>query len=179
MTRRYLHDCEYANINLIRVGMKEAAMLKKNLYSNRLPFRTEDINAPPFLPTKEAAPRPESGKGKAPLRASLHNADQGPPIRRKLEHRDQPGRIPLDQRLVQRNQSPSRNTPQNRYTDSDVSFDSGDHARDRPKDARDRYDNSFRDKSMSSDRSRDTRPREVEPSRNCDPRERDEQRYHH
>ncbi len=78
--------------------------------------------------------------------------------------------------MVQRNQSPSRNTPQNRYTDSDVTFDSGDHARDRPKDARDRYDNSFRDKSMSSDRSRDKRLREVEPSRNRDPRERDEQR---
>ncbi len=107
MTRRYLHDCEYANINLIRAGMKETAKLKKNLYSNRLPFRTEDINAPPLLPTKEAEPRPESGKGKAPLRASPHNADQGPPTRRKLEHRDHPGRIPLDQRLVQRNQSPS------------------------------------------------------------------------
>ncbi len=178
MTRRYLHDCEYANINLIRAGMKEAAKLKKNLYSNRIPFRTADINAPPLLPTKEAAPRPDNGKGKAPLRASAHNADQGPPTRRKLEDRDRPGRIPLDHRLVQRNQSPSRNPPQNRYDDSDVTFDTGNCARDQPKDARDRHDSSFRDKSMSSDRSRDVRPREVEPSRNRDPRERDEQRYH-
>jgi hypothetical protein len=176
MTRRYLHDCEYANINEIRAGMKEAAKLKKNLYSNRIPFRTEDINAPPLLPTKEAAPRPDSGKGKAPLRASPHNADQGPPTRRKLEDRDRPGRIPLDHRLVQRNQSPSRNTPQNRYADSDGTVDPGDHARDRAKDARDRNDNSFRDKSMSTDRSRDARLREGEPSRNRDPRERDEQR---
>ncbi len=127
--------------------MVEAVKLKKNLYSNRLPFRTEDINAPPLLPTKEAASRPESGKGKAPLRASLHNADQGPPTRRKLEHRDPPGRIPLDYRLVQRNQSPSRNSSQNRYDDSDVACNLGDHAnrprdaRDRPRDARDRYDN--------------------------------------
>ncbi len=75
MTRRYLHDCEYANIRQIRAGVVEAVKLKKNLYSNRLPFRTEDINAPPLLPTKEAAPRPENGKGKAPLRASLHTAD--------------------------------------------------------------------------------------------------------
>ncbi len=177
MTRRYLHDSEYANIGQIRAGMKEAAKLKKNLYSNQLSFRTADINAPPLLPTKEAAPRPESGKGKAPLRASLHNADQGPPIRRKLEHRDPPGRIPLDQRLFQRNQSPSRNAPQNRYIDSDVAFDPGDNARDRPNDARVRYDNSSRDKSMSSDRSRDARPREFEPSRNRDPRERNDQRY--
>jgi hypothetical protein len=49
------------------------------------------------------------------------------------------------------------------------------------KDARDRYDNSFRDKSMSSDRSRDSWLREgpterIGPSRNRDPRDRDEQR---
>jgi hypothetical protein len=176
MTRRYLHDCEYANIGQIRAGVVETVKLKKNLYSNRLPFRTEDINAPPLLPTKEAAPRSESGKGKAPLRASLHNADQGPPTRRKLEHRDPPGRIPLDHRLVQRNPSPSRNAPQNRYDDSDVACNLGDYA-NRPKDARDRHNSSFRDKSMSSDRSRDPRPREGEPSRNRDPRERDDQRY--
>jgi len=83
MIRRYLHDCEYANIGQIRAGVVEAVKLKKNLCSNRLPFRTEDINAPPLLPTKEAAPRPESGKGKAPLRASLHNADQGPRLTRQ------------------------------------------------------------------------------------------------
>ncbi len=83
----------------------------------------------------------------------------------------------MDHRLVQRNQSPSRNTPQNRYADSDGTvINPGDHARDRAKDARDRYDNSSRDKSMSSDRSRNARLREGEPSRNRDPRDRDEQR---
>ncbi len=65
----------------------------------------------------------------------------------------------------------------------------GDPARDRAnhsgpmtdKNARDRYDNSFRDKSMmSSNRSRDPRPREtakeaIGPSRNRDPRGRDGQ----
>ncbi len=56
MTRCYLHDCEYADIVEIRAGMKEAAKLKKNLYSNRIPFKTETINASPLLPTKEAAP---------------------------------------------------------------------------------------------------------------------------
>jgi hypothetical protein len=189
MTRRYLHDCEYADIGEIRAGMKEVARLKKNLYSNRIPFKTETINAPPLLPTKEATLRPDSGKGKAPLRASPHNADQGPPTRRKLEDRDRQGRIPLDYRLVQRNQSPPQNTPQNRYVDFDGTVYPGDPARDRAnhsgpmtdRGARDKYDNSFRDKSMSSDRSRDSRPREgatekIGPSRNRDPRERDEQR---
>jgi hypothetical protein len=94
MTRCYLHDCEYADIGEIRAGMKEAARLKKNLYSNRIPFKTETINAPPLLPTKEAAPRPDSGKGKAPLRASPHNADQGPPTGRKLEDRDRRAESP-------------------------------------------------------------------------------------
>ncbi len=47
--------------------MTEEARLKKNLYSHRIPFKTETINAPPLLPTKEAAPRPDSGNGKAPL----------------------------------------------------------------------------------------------------------------
>ncbi len=189
MTRRYLHDCEYADIGEIRVGMKEAAKLKKNLYSNRIPFKTETINAPPLLPAKEAAPRPDIGKGKAPLRASPHNADQGPPTRRKLEDHDRQGRTPLDYRLVQRNQSPPSNTPQNRYADSDGTVHPGDPARDRAthsgpmtdSDFRDKYDSSFRDKSMSSDRSRDSRLREgpkerIEPSRNRDPRDRGEQR---
>jgi hypothetical protein len=169
--------------------MKEAARLKKNLYSNRIPFKTETINAPPLLPTKEAAPRPDSGNGKAPLRASPHNADQGPPTRRKLEDRDRQGRIPLDYRLVQRNQSPPRNRPQNRYADSDGTIYPGDPARDRvthsgpmaDSNFRDKYDSSFHDKSMSSDRSRDARLREgaterIGPSRNRDPRERDERR---
>jgi len=181
MTRRYLHDCEYANIGEIRAGVVEAAKLKKNLYMNRIPRRTEDINAPPLLPTKEAAPRPESGKGKAPLRASLHNADQGPPTRRKLEDRDTPGRTPLDNRLVQRNQSQSRNSSQTRHYDSDGPCNLDDYvsrSRDtRPSDARDRFNNSSHDKSTSSDHSRDPRPRESEFSRNRDPRERDKQRY--
>jgi hypothetical protein len=190
MTRRYLHDCEYVDIGEIRAGMKEAAKLKKNLYSNRIPFKSETINAPPLLPTKEAAPRPDSGKGKAPLRASPHNADHGPPTRRKLEGRDRQGRIPLDYRLVQRNQSPlPRNTPQNCYADSDGTVYLGDPARDRATHSgpmadnnfRDKYDSSLREKSMSSDRSRDSRLREstterIGPSRNRDPRERDEQR---
>jgi hypothetical protein len=182
MTRRYLHDCEYANIGEIRAGVVEAAKLKKNLYMNRIPRRTEDINAPPLLPTKEAAPRPESGKGKAPLRASPHNADQGPPTRRKLEDRDTPGRTPLDNRLVQRNQSPSQKSSQNRRDDSDGPCNLNDYV-NRPSDARDRFNNSSRDKSISSDHSRDQRhpldprPRGSEFSRNRDPRERDNQRY--
>jgi hypothetical protein len=65
MTRRYIHDCEYAGINEIRAGVREATRLKKNLYSNVIPFKTETINALPLLPKEEAAPRPESGKGKA------------------------------------------------------------------------------------------------------------------
>ena len=47
MTRRYLHDCEYANIGEIRAGVVEAAKLKKNLYMNRIPRRTEDITHGP------------------------------------------------------------------------------------------------------------------------------------
>jgi hypothetical protein len=189
MTRRYLHNCEYTDIGEIRAGMTEAARLKKNLYSNRIPFKTETINTPPLLPTKEAAPGPDSGKGKAPLRSSPHDADQGPPTRRKLEDRDRQGRIPLDYRLVQRNQSPPRNTPQNRYADSNGTVYPGDPARDRgthsgpmaDSNFRDKYDSSFRDNSMSSNRSRDSRLREgamerIGPSRNLDPRERDEQR---
>ncbi len=92
MTRRYLHDCEYAGIGEIRAGMTEAARLKKNLYSHRLPFKTETINAPPLLPKKEAATRPDNGKGKSALRASTSDADQGPPTRRKLEDRDRQNR---------------------------------------------------------------------------------------
>ncbi len=75
MTRRYLHDCEYAGINEIRTGFREAVRLKKTLYSPVIPFKSETINAPPLLPKKEAAPRPDSGKGKAALRASPYNAD--------------------------------------------------------------------------------------------------------
>ncbi len=124
MTRCYLHDCEYAGINEIRAGIREAKRLKKNLCSHVIPFKTETINAPPLLPKKEAAARPDSGKGKAALRVSPYNTDQGPPTRRKLEDRDRQSRTamnrtPLDYRLVQRNQSPPRNTSQNRYADSD------------------------------------------------------------
>jgi hypothetical protein len=92
----------------------------------------------------------------------------------------------LDYRLVQRNQSPPWNTPQNRYTDSDETVYPGDPARDRTTHSgpvadnnfRDKYDSSFRDKSVSSDRSRDSRSREaaketIGPSRNHDPRARD------
>jgi hypothetical protein len=166
--------------------------LKKNLYSHVIPFKSETINAPPLLPKKEAAPRPDSGKGKAALRASPYNADhQGPPTRRKLDDRDcqsrnAMNRTPLDYRLVQRNQSPPRNTPQNRYVDSDGTVYPGDPANDRAthsgpmadKNFRDKYDNSLRDRSMGSDRSRDSRPRECEttgPDRNRDPRRRDAQ----
>jgi hypothetical protein len=39
MTRRYLHDCEYAGINEIRAGMRESARLEKNLYSKVIPFK--------------------------------------------------------------------------------------------------------------------------------------------
>jgi hypothetical protein len=64
MTRRYyIHDCEYAGINEIRAGVREATRLKKNLYSNVIPFKTETINAPP-LPQKEAAPKPEARRWK-------------------------------------------------------------------------------------------------------------------
>ena len=65
MTRRYMHDCEYAGINEIRTGLREATRLKKNLYGHVIPFKSETINAPPLLPNKEAAPRPDNGKGKA------------------------------------------------------------------------------------------------------------------
>ena len=83
MTRRYLHDCEYAGVNEIRTGIREATKLKKNLYSKRIPFKTETIKAPPLLPMKEAATRPDSGKGKAALRPSPYNADQGPPTHKE------------------------------------------------------------------------------------------------
>ncbi len=167
------------------LGQKRIEKLSRSISFTK----TETINAPPLLPTKEAAPRSDNGKGKAPLRASPHNADQGPPTKRKLEDRDRQGRIPLDYRLVQRNQSSPRSTPQNRYADSDGTIYPGDPARDRATHSgpmahnnfRDKYDSSFRDKSMSSDRSRDSRLRDgakekIGPSRNRDPRERDGQR---
>ena len=195
MTQRYLHDCEYAGMKEIRTGMREAKKLKKNLYSNIIPFKSDDINAPPLLPRKETATKPDSGKGKAALRASHYNADQGPPTRRKLDDRESRedrafrNRTPLDYRLFQR-QSPPRKAPQNRNVDffSGTAYP-GDPARDRAnhsgpmadKDARDKHDDSLRDKSMSSDRSRDSRPREgaterFRPSRNRDPRDVEGQR---
>ncbi len=190
MTRRYLHDCEYAGITEIRTGLRETVRLKKNLYSHVIPFISETINAPPLLPKKEAAPRPDSGKRKAALRARPYNADQGPPTRRKLDDRDRQSRnslnrTPLDFRLVQRNQSPPQNTPQNRYVvDGDGTVYPGNPANDRAihsgpmadSNFRDKYDNSLRDRSMSSERSRDSWPREAEttgPDRNRDPRRRD------
>jgi hypothetical protein len=173
LTRRYLHDCEYAGIGEIRAGMTEAARLKKKLYSHRIPFKIETINAPPLLPTKDAAPRPDSGKGKAALRTSPYNADQGPPNRRKLEDRESRAlmnRTPLDYRLVNginhhrgtrprivtsivtepfiRATAPARDRALHSGPMADNNF-------------RDKYDSSFRDKSMSSDHSRDSRPREA------------------
>ncbi len=53
MTQRYLHDCEYAGMKEIRTGIREAKKLKKNLYSNIIPFKSDSINAPPLLPKKE------------------------------------------------------------------------------------------------------------------------------
>ncbi len=88
MTRRYLHDCEYADLQEIRAGVKEATKLKKNLYSNVIPIKSETINAPPLLPKRETAPRPDSGKGKAALRSSTYNVEQGSSTRRKLDPRD-------------------------------------------------------------------------------------------
>jgi hypothetical protein len=38
MTRRYMHDCEYAGVNEIRAGLREAMRLKKNLYGHVIPF---------------------------------------------------------------------------------------------------------------------------------------------
>jgi hypothetical protein len=175
MTQRYLHDCEYAGMKEIRAGIREAKKLKKNLYSNIIPFKSDTINAPPLLPKKEAATRPDSGKGKAALRASPYNADQGPPTRRKLEDRESRedrafrNRTPLDYRLVQRNQSPPRKEPQNRYVDffsgtvypGNPALDRANHPGPMTdKDVRDKHDDSLRDMSMSSDRSRDSRPRE-------------------
>jgi hypothetical protein len=173
MTRRYIHDCEYAGINEIRAGVREATRLKKNLYSNVIPFKTKT----------------ESGKGKAALRPSTYNAEQGPSTRRKPDSRDNRDRQSRDSshwRLAQRNPSPPAS--QNRYADSDGTVFSGDPARDRATNSgpmadnnfRERYDNSLRDKSMSSDRSRDSRPREattesIGPYRNRDPRARDAQ----
>jgi hypothetical protein len=112
-------------------------------------------------------------------------AEQGSSTRRKLDPRDCQGRILLDYRLVQRNQSPPPS--QNRYVDSDGTVYPGDPARDRASNSgpftdnsfRERYDNS-RDKSMGSDRSHNSRPREaatesIEPYMNRDPRVRDAQ----
>ena len=147
-----MHDCEYAGINEIRAGLREATRLKKNLYGHVIPFKSELINAPPLLPDKEAAPRPDNGKGKAALRASPYNADQGPSTRRRLD--------------------PPRNEPQHRYADSDTVYE-GDPAKDRAthsgpmadRNSRDKYDSSLRDlqrdRSMGSERSRDSRPRET------------------
>jgi hypothetical protein len=169
---RHLHDCEYAGIQEIRAGVREATKLKKNLYSNVIPFKSETIDAPPLLPKREAAPRPDSGKGKAALRSSQYNAEQGLSTRRKLDPRDDHDRrdwIPPDKRMVQRNPSPQRNPSHNRYIDSDGTVYPGDPERDRStnsgpfldKNFRERYDNS-RDKNMSSDRSRDPRPRDAQ-----------------
>jgi hypothetical protein len=134
MTQRYLHDCEYAGMKEIRADIREAKKLKKNLYSNVIPFKSDTINAPPLLPKKEATTRHDSGKGKSALRASSHNADQGPPTRRKYEDRDSrpvTNRNPQDYRSVQRNPSPPRNSPQNRYVDLDGTVFPGDLAKDR------------------------------------------------
>ncbi len=45
----------------IRGGIREAKKLKKNLYSSIIPFKSDTINALPFLPKKEAATRLDSG----------------------------------------------------------------------------------------------------------------------
>ncbi len=44
MTQRYLHACEYAGVKEIRAGIKEAKKLKKNLYSNVIPFKSDTIH---------------------------------------------------------------------------------------------------------------------------------------
>ncbi len=95
MTRCYLHDCVYAGIGEIRAGMTEAAQLKKNLYSHSIPFKTETINAPPLLPTKEAAPRPDNGKGKAALRASPYNAEETRGPREQSSHEQSPSGLSI------------------------------------------------------------------------------------
>ena len=205
MTQRYIHACEYAGMKEMRENMREAKKLKKNLYSNVIPKRSDTINAPALFPKNETATRYDStkrsaapydsGKGKSALRAGPSTAEQGPTTRRRLEvNRDTralPGRNPLDYRLVHRNQSPPKNAPQNRYVDLlDGTEFPGDPDRDRAsrsgpmadKGYRNSYDrssssqddNTTRQRSMSSERSReqynpDNPSSKPQPARNREP----------
>jgi hypothetical protein len=90
MVRRYLHDCEYAGIEDIRQGMREAAKLKANLRKNVIPYKQSYVGAVPSLlpddpprgnPIQRDSSRgdpqqedPQRGKGKSSLRPSYLNA---------------------------------------------------------------------------------------------------------
>jgi hypothetical protein len=98
MVRRYLHDCEYAGIEDIRQGMREAAKLKANLRKNVIPYKQSYVGAVPSLlpddpprgnPIQRDSSRgdpqredPQRGKGKSSLRPSYLNSAQGAATRR-------------------------------------------------------------------------------------------------
>jgi hypothetical protein len=70
MVRRYLHDCEYANIGEIRAGIKQSMKLRDNLRKHVVLKKEEHVNAVPLFGSED-----NRGKGKSALRPSPLNAD--------------------------------------------------------------------------------------------------------
>jgi hypothetical protein len=71
MVRRYLHDCEYANIGEIREGIKQSMKLRDNLRKHVVLKKEEHVNAVPLFGSDD-----NRGKGKSSLRPSSLNEEQ-------------------------------------------------------------------------------------------------------
>jgi hypothetical protein len=72
MVRRYLHDCEYANIGEIRAGIKQSTKLRDNLRKHVVLKKEEYVSAVPLFGSEDS----NRGKGKSSLRPSSLNAEQ-------------------------------------------------------------------------------------------------------
>jgi hypothetical protein len=72
MVRRYLHDCEYANIGEIRTGIMQSMKLRENLRKHVVFKKEEHVNAGPLFGNDD-----NRGKGKSSLRPSSLNEEQG------------------------------------------------------------------------------------------------------
>ncbi len=70
MVRRYLQDCEYANIAEIRAGIKQSMKLRDNLRKHVVLKKEEYVNAVPLFGSED-----NLGKGKSSLRPSSLNAE--------------------------------------------------------------------------------------------------------
>jgi hypothetical protein len=71
MVRRYLHDCEYANIGEIRAGIKQSMKLRDNLRKHVVLKKEEYVSAVPLFGSED-----NRGKGKSSLRPNSLKAEQ-------------------------------------------------------------------------------------------------------